>query len=340
MKEKRHIKILYIGNDLSKYSKYPTTMELLSSLLTTEGYSVKRSSSKKNKLVRLLDMLLSVINYKSYDYLLIDTYSTQNFYYAYFTSSLANILNKKYIPILHGGDLPKRLSNSPKLSKRIFKRAYKVVAPSMYLKSAFESKGYEVLCIPNILQIENYKYKERKLLSPKLLWVRSLKSIYNPLMAVKVLEKLKGEYSNAKLCIVGPFVEEKILISIKREIKTKKLEQNIELTGVLSKEDWHKKSEEFDIFINTTNFDNTPISVMEAMALGLPVVSTNVGGIPYLLKNKEDGILVEKENAEMMFDEVNKLIKNFDTKIALNARKKVEKFGWNVVKKQWVDILN
>lgn len=332
-------KILYVGNDLMKSSKYPTTMETLSFLLEREGFIVKKTSSKKSKLLRLLDMVLVTITSKRINYLLIDTYSTTNFYYAFIISQLARLLKKRYIPILHGGNLPSRLETSKYLSKKIFKNSYKNIAPSNYLKVAFEQKGYRVDFIPNILEIEKYTYKDRQKLEPKLLWVRSLKSLYNPLMAIEVLELIKKDYSNAKLCIIGPFAEKETHQKILDKINKCELENVVELTGALTKEEWHKKSEEFDIFINTTNFDNTPISVMEAMALGLPVVSTNVGGMPYLIKHNVDGVLVEKENSRQMAEEIMNLIRGNDETIAKNARKKVENFGWSTVRKQWFNIL-
>jgi len=56
--------------------------------------------------------------------------------------------------------------------------------------------------------------------------------------------------------------------------------ESVTFTGVLPKAQWHQLSEKFDIFINTTNIDNMPVSIIEAMALGLPIVSTNAGGLP------------------------------------------------------------
>ena len=96
------------------------------------------SSHKKNILIRLIDMLWMCFKYrKSADYVLIDTYSTLNFYYAYFVSQLCRVLKLKYVPILRGGNLPERLKSSSKLSKSIFNNAFINVAPSLYIKSNF-----------------------------------------------------------------------------------------------------------------------------------------------------------------------------------------------------------
>ena len=334
-----HKNVLYIGNDLTKKTKYNSTLAVLSLLLTKEGFSIKKSSNKSNKIHRLLDMCFSVIKFrKSTDYILIDTYSTTNFYYALITSQLARLFNIKYIPILHGGNLPYRLSKSSKLSQLIFKNSYKNVAPSHYLKNAFEKAGFSTIYIPNTLEIDLYPFKHRKTIKPKLLWVRAFKEIYNPVMAIEVLSLLKKKYANASLCMIGPFVDDTHL-QAKLLVKKLQLKGSVEFTGVLLKEDWHKKSEEFDIFINTTNFDNTPVSVMEAMALGLPVVSTNVGGIPYLIQENYDGLLVAKSNPKEMAIAILHILDQRFPEISLMARKKVEKFDWNVVKYKWLEIL-
>jgi glycosyltransferase involved in cell wall biosynthesis len=332
-------KILYIGNNLTGKTKYNSTIVVLSSLLRSEGFSVTISSDKTSKLLRLLDMCFTLVKHRNkIDYILIDTFSTINFYYAFIISQLARVFNLKYIPILHGGNLPERLEKDKLLSNLIFKNSYKNVAPSNYLKSSFESKGFETMFIPNILEIQNYKFKGRKHLEPKLFWVRAFKQIYNPTLAIKVLAMLKKEHPTAKLCMVGPFVDNSYneCLSLISELK---IEKSVEFTDVLLKEDWHKKSEDYDVFINTTNFDNTPVSVMEAMALGLPVVSTNVGGMPFLIDDVSDGLLVTKSNESEMTNAILSILDNKYPNLAVNARKKVENFSWDANKEKWFQIL-
>lgn len=323
------------GND-----KTVTTIDTLSRLLITENFNVITASKKSNKFLRLLDMLFHIIKYKKWaDFVLIDTYSTQNFYYAYLCSQLCRFFKVKYIPILHGGELPKRLGNSSKLSKAIFNNAYKNIAPTEYLKSKFEAFNYSNLeVIHNSIEIKNYHFKKRKIDKVKLLWVRSFSKIYNPELAIKVLKALKNENIEAELCMVGPYKDGSLLKS-KRLAKALNVEVNF--TGKLEKEEWVKLSEQYNIFINTTNFDNMPVSVIEAMALGLPVVSTNVGGMPYLIENRKDGVLVEPNNTQEFINAIKEVVNKHDyaNNLVMAARKKVEKFNWEIVKHQWINLL-
>ena len=332
-------RILYIGNDLAHKSNYNSSMETLSELLMKENFKVYKSSSKNNKIIRLLDMCLTVIKKRNkIDYILIDTFSTINFYYAFIVSQLSRLLGVKYIPILHGGDLPKRIERSSWMSNLIFNYSYKNIAPSNYLKTEFEKKGYETLFVPNVLEIEKYKYRNKKNHQPKLLWVRAFRHLYNPKLAIEVLVLLKKTYPEAVLCMVGP-IKDTSFEATKELVKLHELEDSVEFTGVLSKEKWHNKSKDFDIFINTTNFDNTPVSVMESMALGLTIVSTNAGGIPYLINNNVEGVLVDKSNPEQMANAIIKLLKENNQELSINARVKAESFSWEIVKETWFSIL-
>ena len=317
-------------------------MATLTGLLQSEGHEVICSSDKTNKITRLMAMWFTILKHRNTaDIVLIDTFSTTNFYYALMTSQLARILSLKYIPILHGGNLPQRLKNSEVLSTMIFKYAYQNVSPSLYLKSEFKQYNFETVYIPNTIPISTYPFKLRTKLEPKLLWVRAFDKIYNPAMAVKVLAILKASYKNASLCMVGPDKDGSL-----SEVKGLAIQLGVAVsvifTDVLPKEQWHQLSENYDIFINTTNIDNMPVSVMEAMALGLPIVSTNVGGLPYLIENEVDGLLIPVNEEKKMAEAITTLLSNTDKaqELSKNAREKVEKFDWNMLKQKWQEILN
>lgn len=332
--------LLYIGNKLSGSENTLTSIETLGFLLEKEGYTLYYASSKKNKLLRLSEMLVKTFQYRNkVDYVLIDTYSTLNFWYAFLVSQWCRILKIKYIPKLHGGNLPNRLKKNPVLCQLIFKYAYKNIAPSDYLLEAFKNRGYaELVYIPNTIEIANYPFKLRSNSFPKLLWVRSLSSIYNPQMALKVTYELKKHYPNVDLCMVGP---DKDNLLPKLEDLTKHLDVNVIFTGKLSKKEWIKLSENYTIFINTTHFDNTPVSVIEAMALGLPVVSTNVGGIPYLLNNNQTALLVDDDDVFGMVTAIKQIVEDekLNNNIVKNALELVQQFDWKLVKRRWDEIL-
>lgn len=332
--------LLYIGNKLSKHGLNKTTVETLGKSLEEEGYVVFSTSDKKSFLFRILDMVVTVIRLsQKVDYILIDTYSTKAFWYAFVTSQLARLFNIKYIPILHGGNLPKRLDKNPFLCQLLFKNSYKNVAPSHYLLREFEARGFtNVIYIPNTIEIEKYTYKERKNFQPKLLWVRAFAKIYNPVMAVLVFYEIQKKYPSATLTMVGPDKDGSLAVV---QQKAEELGVSVHFTGQLSKEAWWQVAADHDIFINTTHFDNTPVSVLEAMALGLAIVSTNVGGIPFLLSDANTALLVADGQVEEMRVAVENSIQNATATFlrTQQARALVEKMDWQVIKEQWNSLL-
>ncbi len=285
-------------------------------------------------------MLSLIARYKSStDIVLIDTYGAMNFYYAYLVGKACQIMELPYIPILHGGNLPERLENSKKFSRSLFGNAEVNVAPSNFLFDIFRSYGFKNMeIIPNAIKTADYPFKKRESFAPRLLWVRRFQNRYNPMMALKVLQHIQKEYNNASMCMVGP--EKDGSMGVCRKL-AKKYKLDVKFTGKLKKKHWARLSENYDFFINTTSVDNTPISVIEAMSLGLPVVTTNVGGIPVLIKNDHDGVLVPEDNEEAMAKEVIRLIKNpaHTMQICKNAREKVEQFDWELVKEKWNRLL-
>jgi glycosyltransferase involved in cell wall biosynthesis len=332
--------LLYIGNKLSNHGYTSTSIETLGTFLEDEGFCVYYASSKKNKLWRMFEMILKTFKYaKKVDYVLIDTYSTKNFWYAFIISQLCRILNLKYIPKLHGGNLPIRIVKSSFFSNLIFKNAYVNIAPSYYLFEAFKENGYTNLkYIPNTIEMQLYQFTAKEFKSPKILWVRSFSKIYNPLMAVKVFIKIKAIFPEAKICMVGPKKDDSYAKTL-NFAKNNAIE--VLFTGKLSKTDWIELSKDYNVFINTTHFDNTPISVIEAMALGLPVVSTNVGGIPYLLEHNVNALLVNDDDYDGMTNQINRLFTepNLACQLSKKGKESVESFDWEIVKKQWIELL-
>lgn len=333
-------KIIYIGNLLTLSGSNPTGVETLGVRLSTM-YEVVSSSQRRNRLHRLLDMIWTVIRQrKDCKCVLIDTYSTSAFFYALIIGKLCQLFRLAYIPILHGGNLPLRLDRSPGFCRQFFGKAIRIVSPSGFLKEVFKNRGFDVEVIPNFLNLDNYPYFQRKKVHADLLWVRAFHEIYNPAMALEVLELILQKFDHCSLCMVGPEKDDSMK-KFKAQIQKKGLQGQVQVTGKLPKEEWIEKSQNFDFFLNTTHVDNTPVSVMEAMALGMCVISTNVGGMPWLVEDGVDGILCEDEDAQSMANAIIKLIQTPQEASTLseNARKKAEKMDWMVVKQQWKSIL-
>lgn len=321
------MKVLYFGNILSKHGYTPTTIENLSRLLQAEDLEILISSDKRNKLFRFIDMIIFFLKHrKEADTVLIDTYSTLNFWYAVVIGMLSYHHNIKYIPILHGGKLPRRLEKNRKIANKLFGRSAVNVAPSAYLYSEFMEYGFQnTIVIPNFINEREYTIEERKNVMPiKMLWVRSFSDGYNPQMAIRCLKRLREEVGEATLLMIGGTNGGNTCLNATKQLAIDLgVEDAVEFTGKLSKKELIKRSKECNVFINTTNADNTPVSVIEAMAVGIPIVSTNVGGIPYIIRDGENGLLVEAGDTEGMVRKL-KLLHGDDSLVLRLSRASIE----------------
>ena len=149
------MKILYIGNKLSKYGTIPTSVETLG-LKLSEFHKVITISDKKNKLFRISEMAISIIINRDVNYVIIDTYSGLAFFYCFVSAMICRIVGKKYIPILRGGNLPNYLKGKKNLSYEIFNYAKINISPSLYIKYQLNTLGIKSHCIQNTIDIKNY----------------------------------------------------------------------------------------------------------------------------------------------------------------------------------------
>lgn len=331
--------IVYVGNILSVNGGSVGFIETITPRLASR-YAVKAVSSVRSRLLRLAHMLFTVWHHRhSCEVVLVDTFSTQAFWFAYAVAKLCELLKIPFIPVVRGGDFLNRLAASKKKCDFLFTKSHENIVPSKFLEFHFRQAGYPVTYIPNFIELQKYPFRQREQLHPKLLWVRAFHSIYNPLLAVEVAHRLT--WPEASLCMVGGDTDGS-RARVDERIRALGLGDKVVLPGRLLKKDWISLASQYDIFINTTTIDNMPVSVIEAMALGLPVVSTNVGGIQFLIDHGVTGLLVPSNDPDAMVEAIQKLLANpaEARQMVLNARKMVEQFDWENVKLMWFETLD
>lgn len=337
--EKKHL--CFVGNMLGQNANYVTAQgEILASLFANEGYKITCVSSKINRIARLADIIKTLLmNKHNIDIVFLDVYSGKSVVIADITGFICKVLKIRLIMILHGGNLQEFIKKHPRWMKRVLDRSDQLVAPSAFLAEKVGLEGYKVQIIPNVVELEDYNYKERSKISPKLIWMRTYHPIYNPEMAVKVLAKLKESEPSATLVMAG--ADKGLESKIKLMAEKMKLSESIRFAGFL---DLKKKLKEFsdsDIYLHTNRIDNMPVSVIEARSMGLPVVATSVGGLPYLIDHGIDGMLVESEDVDAMVKAILKLLNDpsLTQKISQNGREKAKLSSWGVVRQKWENLI-
>jgi len=306
--------------------------------LKLAGWPVIQTSSKENRFNRLFDIVRTIyFRRKEYSITQVDVYSGMAFIWAEVACWALHLLRKPYILTLHGGLLPTFAERWPKRVRRLLQSAGKVTTPSTFLFSKLKIYRAEMTLLPNPLHIRNYPFNHREKLLPRLIWLRAFHHVYNPTMAIDVVLLLIDQYPNIELIMVGPDKGDGSIQKVKQKINKHGLENQVHIQGKVQKKDVPSWLNRGDIFLNTSTVDNAPVSIVEAMACGLCVVSTNVGGIPYLLSDGKDAILVESENAQEMANAVQRFLKNpkFASSLSLSANLRAAEFDWSIIFPRW-----
>ena len=334
-------RLLFVGPMFGKHPGWaPSQGEILARSFARDGYAVHMTSTLPNRFFRLADTITTLVRRRHQtDIVLLMVFSGPAFVLADMTSWLAKRIRKPLVLWLHGGDLPRFARRFPIWVDRVLRRGDAIVSPSEYLATHFRSRGFCVNVIPNQVSAGQYPFRQRSQLHPRLLWMRTFHDLYHPQMAVSVVAALRGRFSAVSLTMAG---QDRGLLGFVRSFAGKEaLQEHVCFPGFL---DMHGKFREFDrhdIFLNTSRVDNTPVSLIEAAACGLPIVTTAVGGIPHLFTHEKTALMVEDGDVAGMAAAVLKLLGNpvLAKTLSANGRKLAETCEWARVSPQWETLL-
>lgn len=321
--------------------KITTQGEVLGDTLLGAGWRVIFTSSLESRVLRLLDVVRTlVLERRAYDVLLVQTYSGRSFILADVASALGGWLGKGVVLHLHGGALPEFLDRHPRWGRRVMARGNLLVSPSEFLARAARQFGFESCVIPNVVDVAAYGFRRRDAVQPLLFWMRSFHDLYAPEMAVRVLARVRRVHGNATLVMAGPDKgREDAVRTLAADLG---LSGAVRFAGFLDLDGKRREGSGADIFLNTNRVDNQPVSVLEACAMGLPVVATAVGGIPDLLVHEETGLLVPAGDDRAMAEAVLRLVAEpgLAGRLSSNGRRLAERSAPMEILRRWRDILS
>jgi L-malate glycosyltransferase len=334
---KQQPRILFAGPMLGRHPGWvPSPAEELAPRLRERGFVCSLTSSLLNRYLRTADIIFTIVRYhKQVDILCLQVYSGPSFLVEDLASLLARFLGMRIVMVLHGGGMPDFIQRFPNWSRRMLARAQLILTPSSFLAKTILPFGFHSTIIPNAIQLDNYPCRFRKNVRPHLLWMRTFHEIYNPEMAVDTLEQLAPDYPDATLTMAGQ--EKGLLNTVRTRVKEKHLESRVHFAGFLGVRAKQDEFESHDVFINTNRVDNMPVSVIEACAFGMPIIATSVGGVPFLIQDGENGLLVPNDDSIAMALAVRRLIDEpgLVERLSRNARGFGESHDWSIVLPQW-----
>ncbi len=312
-----------------------TQGDILGRLFAADGHVVHSASALRSRIPALAHILLAAARGEPTDILFVQTYSGRSFAAAVVASLVARIRRRPLILHLHGGALPELFARNHRLAKFALEGATAIVAPSPYLAEATRRLGHDARVIANVLELGHYPYRERCALRPRLLWMRSFHPLYNPALALRVLGRVRASRPDATLVMAG--LDKGLMAAMQREADRLGIGPAVRFPGFLNAEGKIREGADADIFLNTNRVDNAPVAVLEAGALGLPVVATRVAGIDSLLEDGRTALLVPDDDDEAMAAAVLRLLDDphLARRLSRAGRELAEASSWSRVRRQW-----
>lgn len=245
---------------------------------------------------------------------------------------IGRFYNKPVIVNYRGGYAVDFFSKSWFWVNLTLKKAQTIVVPSIFLQEVFDDFGKASIVIPNILDKELF-FQDNKLKNdnaPHLIVTRNLEAIYDVATTIKAFALVVKKFPYARLSIAGTGPEKQALTELIIELN---LSASVFFTGRLGPKAMAKLYQRADVMLNASTVDNTPNSIIEALACATPVVSSDAGGIPKLVTHQHDALLVNIADHQKMAESVLAIL-NSDTlqkTLVDNGLNTIEKFYWSNV---------
>lgn len=329
--------LAFLGPALGGHDGWVTTQgEVLAGLFADGGDRVLVSSERIPPLRRAADHARDLLRWRHQaEVAIVSVFSGRAFALGAESLALARALRIPSVAWLHGGGLPAYGERHPGLVRRTLALADVVVAPSPFLGRWAGEMDLPTRVIPNVVDLRAYQHRPRAEPRARLLWMRTFLDAYDPMTAVRALARLRADGLDATLTMAG---QDKGLLGPTRDLAAQLgLHGAITFPGFASGGDKARLLADHDVFLNTNLVDNAPVTVLEAAASGLVIVSTAVGGLPDLLPDGEAARLVPAGDAEAMADAVTHLLAHPREAAALaaGARAVAERSDWPAVHDAW-----
>jgi len=237
-----------------------------------------------------------------------------------------------------GGEADAFLQRSGARFVRTLRKATVLAVPSGYLQEIFARHKLPSAIVPNIIDVERFRPSGRQgARPPHLLVARSLEAIYDNATALRAFALILKQHLDARMTVAGAGPEEGMLKALAAELG---VVDAVRFAGRLPRESMAELYHSASVVLNPSRVDNMPNSVLEAMASGVPVVSTNVGGVPSIVRDGVTGLLVSPDNAEAMAAAVSSLLKDppFADRLRNAALAEVQQYTWPRIRARWAEV--
>ncbi len=252
---------------------------------------------------------------------------------------LASLRGTPVLVNYRGGEARDYLAASARWVKPSLARAARLVVPSGFLQQVFREFGLGSEVVPNIIDLEHFRPAREPAVRDgfTLVVTRNLEPIYGIETALRAIDIARREVPDIRLKVAGSGPQREALQAL---IAALDLGAHVQLLGRLERDAVLALYQGADAMLNPTRVDNMPNSVLEALACGLPVISTNVGGVPFIVEHGRTALLVEPDDPQAMADAIVTLYRDhaLGAQLRESGMREVARYSWREVGPLWLNL--
>ncbi len=320
------MKILLIANYAEGVGGISVQVKLQHDLLRRDGYVCDILSTKGSVAKRIKAVFELLFKGRRYDVFHIHACSDRGFLPAVLGISIGRLLKKRIVLTFHGGGAEGFFRRKESFVKRYLNRTSANIVLSGFIGRVFDQYGIPYKVIPNVLVADGSSFRSRTEIRPRFIGIRSLTDTYNIKCTLRAFAIVLEKYPDARLTLLGggPLKAELEQFVADHHIR------NVFFVGQVPNTEISRYLDEADIMVSSPRFDNMPVSILEGFRAGLLVISSNVGGVPYMIEDGRNGLLFENDNDRQMAEKMIAAVENPEAtrQMIANARQSLEYYKW------------
>lgn len=326
------MKVLLICNYKPGVGGISGQVEILQRKLREEGHTAEIFSTKASVLRRLsLPLRLRSVA-KRYDVLHVHCCSGWGFLPAVVGVTVGQWLKKRMVLTYHGGGGERFFDRHHRLVQHYLTRTNVNIVLSGFLAKVFDKHHLPYTIVPNIIELNESQYRERTTIHPNFICTRAHEELYNIPCILQAFQKVLTELPEATLTLVGDGSQHSALVEMAKEMGL----TNVTFTGKVDNKEIYTYLDQADIMLSAPRVDNMPVSLLEAMNAGLLIISSNVGGVPYIIEDGKTGYLFPSDDSNALANLMIQAVQQPFESMAIihNAYHAVTAYHWENIRQQ------
>lgn len=327
------MKVLLITNYKKGTGGISGQVEMLRKNLGAEGITADIFNTKGSVLYRLFCKRILHKKATSYDVLHVHCCSKVGFFPAIVGVSAGKRIGKKVVLTYHGGGAEEFFRKHTRLVRHFLLKTDTNIVLSGFLGRVFDKYQIPYTIIPNVIELDASCFKQRDQIKPNFISIRTLSPLYNIECILRAFKRVKQQIPEATLKIVGDGPSR---AKLEEMVKSEGI-RDVTFVGRIDNTEIYYQLDQADIMLSSPTIDNMPVSILEAFNAGLLVISSNVGGVPYMIEDGVNGLLFSSDNdfvlSSKMLDSV--INKEASTQMIEKAHASLQQYSW---KKVWFEL--